>query len=100
MPLWTLQKVHLPFRQHLLKKENGKEKQIYCMSFSSGNNSTSNNNKPEMWGWDGIMIALGLAWGWDMCLVILVVVLQSACYMNTFLYFEYYYVSNIFTEWI
>ena len=70
------------------------------LGYVLGNNSSSNDNKPDMWGLDGIIIALGLAWGWDMCLVILVVVLQSACYMNTFLYFEYYYVSNIFTEWI
>ena len=37
-----------------------------------GINSSSNQNKLETSGWDGIMIALGLAWGWDMCLVILV----------------------------
>ena len=40
-----------------------------------GWDSSSNNSKPEMWGWDGIMLALGLAWGWDMCLVIIVVVI-------------------------
>ena len=27
------------------------------------------------WGWDGILLALGLEWGWDMCLVILVVII-------------------------
>ena len=40
-----------------------------------GNNSSRNSNKPELWGWDKIMIALGLARGWDMCLVIIVVVI-------------------------
>ena len=45
------------------------------LGYVFGNNSSSRNNKPEMWGWDGIMIALGLAWGWDMCYVIIVVVI-------------------------
>ena len=53
------------------------------LGYVFGNNSSSNNNKPEMWGWDGILLALGCMMG-----------------MNTFMYFEYYYVSNIFTEWI
>ena len=33
------------------------------LGYVLGNNSSSNNNKPDMWGLDGIMIALGLAWG-------------------------------------
>ena len=31
------------------------------LGYVFGNNS-SNNNKPEMWGWDGLLIALRLAW--------------------------------------
>ena len=32
------------------------------LGYVFGNNSSSNNNKPEMWGWDGLLIALRLAW--------------------------------------
>ena len=44
------------------------------LGYVFGNNSSSINNQPEMWGLDGIMLALWLAWGWDMCLVTVVVI--------------------------
>ena len=44
------------------------------LGYVFGNNSNSINNQPEMWGLDGIMLALWLAWGWDMCLVTVVVI--------------------------
>ena len=35
--------------------------QFSVLGYVFGNNSSSNNNKPDMWGWDGITMALGLA---------------------------------------
>ena len=45
------------------------------LEYVFGNNSCSRNNKSEMWGWDGIVISLGLAWRRDMCLLVIVVVI-------------------------